>query len=446
MLESFVNIPYLDFFEPSFTMDIDSIENLLYNLNINTDDEVSSQSPGTDDVNENDSVLIVDDIEYVEAKNVARKTRKGTGKRSIVWKLGIELKRVEDEARFWQCLVCKRVMNKSTIYSASATSAPFRHLKTEHGIIERDKRFIQVEQEADSNSEPGTGSPIANSFNSLVQSRLFGKKLIDKLRYLFLQWIVCCHLALVMVENPFFLSFIRLINSTVLDYLPKSSNTLRGWVLGEYQRQKDIKKDIMRKSRSRISLSFDTWTAPFAKKHIISLIAHFVDENWERRHLQLSMSRLYGDHSGENVAAHIVPILHEWEIDGRINYFITDNEASNGTAIDHILRAIDPNYKRVDRQRRWIRCLAHTLNLTAQAFLLGENPETFEATVQGAELRNDIDELQRIWRDRGFIGKLTNIIRSIRRSPKQRTKFERIKVDASGDVEWLAAEEIPYQI
>jgi hypothetical protein len=40
----------------------------------------------------------------------------------------------------------------------------------------------------------------------------------------------------------------------------------------------------------------------------------------ERRHLQHSirMSRLYDDHSGENVAAHIAPILREWGIDGQI--------------------------------------------------------------------------------------------------------------------------------
>jgi hypothetical protein len=101
-----------------------------------------------------------------------------------------------------------------------------------------------------------------------------------------------------------------------------------------------------RKARSRITISFDTWTAPFAKKHVISLIAHFVNENWERRHLQLSMSRLYGDYGGENVAAHIAPILREWGIDGQINYFITDNEAANGTAIDYILRAIDPSHKK----------------------------------------------------------------------------------------------------
>jgi hypothetical protein len=81
------------------------------------------------------------------------------------------------------------------------------------------------------------------------------------------------------------------------------------------------------------------------------------------------------------------------------------------------------------------------LQIEAIAFLLGKNPEIFEVTVQGAGLKNDLEELQCIWRERGFIGKLTNTIRSIRRSPKQWAKFERIKVDKSGDIEWLAAED-----
>src|SRR5204863_6798904 len=84
----------------------------------------------------------------------------------------------------------------------------------------------------------------------------------------------------------------------------------------------------------------------------------------------------------------------------------------------------------------------HTLTLVAQAFLLGDDPKLFEANVHGAELRNSLEELQKTWRARGFIGKLINIIHSIRRSPKQRTEFERIKVDERGDIEWLAAEDI----
>jgi len=329
----------------------------------------SESSTAASDNHEQNS-LFIDGNEYVETRNLARPTRKGSGKKkSSVWKLGVELKRVDDGAKFWQCLVCKRT-DKSTIYTAAATSGPFRHLKNEHGIIERNKRFVRSEKPEHLDSESPKDSPIVHSFNHQASVNLFSKTLIDGLRLLFLQWIICCHLALSMIENHFFLAFIRFINRTVLDYLPKSSDTLRKWVISEYQRQKKIRKETISRSRSRISISFDTWTAPFAKKHIISVIAHFVDENWERRHLQLSMSRLYGGHSGASLAAHIVPILRDWGIDDRIGYFITDNEAANGTAIDHILVAIEPTYKKTDRPMRWIRCLPHTLNLVAQVFMI----------------------------------------------------------------------------
>ena len=86
---------------------------------------------------------------------------------------------------------------------------------------------------------------------------------------------------------------------------------------------------------------------------------------------------------------------------------------ANGTTIDHILGAIEATYKKADRSKHWICCLPHMLNLVAQAFLLGNDPKLFEANVHGAELRNSLEELQKIWRAHGFIGKLINIIHSI---------------------------------
>jgi len=432
----------------------DDIDELLNNLNIQEDVNIQEGDIQEDETELDESALLseilgesesaietatedngkedkltIDGRKYVE---VAKLARKGASRnRSSVWKLGIELKR-DDGAKCWQCLVCKR-RNKLTVYAASATTVPFRYLKTEHRIEEQNKHLVRLQSSERLDSQ---------AFNNHVDTRFCKKELIDDLRLRFLQWLICCHIALSMVENDFFRSLIRFINSAVLEFIPKTSDTLRKWVIAEYQRQKKIQKEIILHSRNQITISFDTWTAPFAKKHIISVIAHFIDQNWERRHLQLSMSRLYGGHSGENVAAHVVPILRDWEIDGRIGQFITDNEPANGTAIDHILFAIDPTYKKADRSRRWIRCLAHTLNLVSQAFLLGENPEKFQARVLGAEAVNDLDELQALWRDRGFIGKLTNIVRYIRKSPKQRGEFERVKVSECGDIEWLAVEDV----
>ena len=131
----------------------------------------------------------------------------------------------------------------------------------------------------------------------------------------------------------------------VLEYLPGSSQTVRKWIMDEYKWQKETKKEVLRHSRSQISISFDTWTSSFCKKHVLSMIAHFVDENWERQHLQLSMCWLYGGYSGANVATHILPILSDWEISNRIGYFITDNEYLLTDKVYEIDKYLVPLYK-----------------------------------------------------------------------------------------------------
>ena len=78
-------------------MDLEDVNDLLRDLNLDTDNESNSQSSGAGDDDDNEHGLIIDGTKYVEAKTIARKNRKGAGgKRSSVWKLGKELKRVED--------------------------------------------------------------------------------------------------------------------------------------------------------------------------------------------------------------------------------------------------------------------------------------------------------------------------------------------------------------
>src|SRR5436190_14791718 len=152
----------------------------------------------------------------------------------------IELKRVDDSTKFWQCKVCKK-MNKSTIYTAAATSGPFRHLKNDHGIVEENKHFVRLEKQKHLDSETSKDSSIIRDFNHQASVDLFCKTLIDEFRLLFLQWIICCHLALSMVENRFFRALIRFINRAVLEYLPESSDTVRKWVISEYKCQIEIR-------------------------------------------------------------------------------------------------------------------------------------------------------------------------------------------------------------
>jgi hypothetical protein len=391
--------------------------------------------------------------EYIEAKDIAKPVAGGKGKRtrtSAVWKLGKEVTLVKENKPCWRCSICKNE-GKIAIFVGVSTSGPLRHLKSDHGYGKRKGRLVRLRRAREGTNEMPSVAPRSQGQGS-VSGPYLSIPTVDEFRSLFLQWIICCHIALIMVENPLFRKLIEFINHIILQFLPSSGNTLRQWVIEEYERQKTVKKEVLRKARSRITISFDTWTSPFSRKHVLSIIAHFVDEKWKRRHVNLSMCRLYGGHSGENIGHHVVLVLRDWGIASKVGYVITDNEPANGTAVDNIFETLEPEFyrrmktkkaRKTELRKRWVRCLAHTLNLISQAFLLGKDPEQFLLRSDTAELNGDLDTLTDLWRKRGFIGKLSNIVRYIRRSPKQRAEFERIRVsDDAGDVYWVAVEEV----
>src|ERR1700735_939098 len=107
----------------SFTPnDDDIIGQLLRNLDIQdaeTDTETDSETDtelddsrvlseimgtGTEDNGQADK-LTIDNVEYVEVAKVARKGR--SKNRSSIWKIGVELKKVDDKSKWWLCLACK---------------------------------------------------------------------------------------------------------------------------------------------------------------------------------------------------------------------------------------------------------------------------------------------------------------------------------------------------
>jgi hypothetical protein len=96
-------------------------------------------------------------------------------------------------------------MDQVTVYAAAATSSAKRHLEDDHNILEKDKRFILLNKQNQAASED---SPIIRSFSRQSDQTSavawIGKRSIEEFRWLFLQWIICCHIALAMVGNPFF--------------------------------------------------------------------------------------------------------------------------------------------------------------------------------------------------------------------------------------------------
>ena len=139
---------------------------------------------------------------------------------------------------------------------------------------------------------------------------------------------------------------------------------------------------------------------------------------------------MQGAHSGENIAEAIVRVIQEYDIADKVGYFQADNAGNNDTCIEAILKEISPSS--TANQRR-LRCYGHVINLAAKAFLFGDDLDAFELEINTLEkLKLEIRyerELLALWRKRGSIGKLHNLVIWIRRSPQRRESFMSLSRD-----------------
>jgi hypothetical protein len=79
------------------------------------------------------------------------------------------------------------------------------------------------------------------------------------------------------------------------------------------------------------------------------------------------------------------------------------------------------------------RCFGHMLNLAARAFLWGEDPDSFEREAF-TEAAFQVEERElRLWRKRGAVGKLHNIVRFVRASPQRRELMKSLACDQNDE-------------
>ena len=112
-------------------------------------------------------------------------------------------------------------------------------------------------------------------------------------------------------------------------------------------RKEKLHQDIQ-EAYSKISISFDLWTSPNCHA-ILGCIAHFIDKNGKRRTAVLGLRELLGEHSGENMADVLLHIFKDYNISGRIGYFMADNATSNDNCIDLVLQVLYPNMSKKQR-------------------------------------------------------------------------------------------------
>lgn len=79
---------------------------------------------------------------------------------------------------------------------------------------------------------------------------------------LLIRWIEFCQLAFFMPEDSTLRVLLSHVNASLGALLLTTRSTPRVWNFVEYKRQKDLLKEELAHTISKVQLSFDTWTVP----------------------------------------------------------------------------------------------------------------------------------------------------------------------------------------
>lgn len=292
---------------------------------------------------------------------------------SGIWLYGDEyIKLAEpDKAPCWVCDLCDAVR---TMPSGGGTSNMVQHLKKDHGIL-----LKRTRNDRESEDSPTTSSSIGIHTETPVRTPRFSALVtrldIDRHRGLLIRWIVTQQIPYSAVEQPEFRDWLLYIQPSLEAYLPKSHNTIKGWVDSEYQKAKEAVKERLADTISRIHLSFDIWTS-LSGLPILGICAHFLTPTLQLCHPLLATRQIEGSHTGEGIAEVIAAVVKEFEIlPNKLGVYVADNASNCDRACKELVYRLHEGKE--DEGSRRSRCLGHIINLAAQAFIYGEKNEAF---------------------------------------------------------------------
>ena len=126
------------------------------------------------------------------------------------------------------------------------------HLKDHHRIDKNgpmpQRRHAFTDNLTDDPAEQPSQSGISSYFSVLDYERL-KQKLI--------KWIVVIHIAFSQIENEWFRDFLNVFNKKLVDWIPKNGDTVRKWILADFDARKNDIRQQLCKNKSSIHLSFD---------------------------------------------------------------------------------------------------------------------------------------------------------------------------------------------
>jgi len=336
-----------------------------------------------------------------------------------VWEYGYDIEKNGSGHRFWLCRECHQ--RKATIthmYDAASTSQANSHMEDVHRINKDGPMPPQRKKQrtlfdlANLNPHRLKDQAVMNAFIASFDPLQFQRLLI--------RWVACDNVPFNKLESRYFRELMEYANSAIIESgsLP-THNTIREWIIRSFNGHKGVITELLGRSLSKINVSFDAWSSRKFTS-LLGLTVHFLDEEGKLRTFLLGLPQIEGRHTGENLAERVGEIINEFGFEDRIGYFVTDNADNNDTCLEEL--GIEFGF---NKKHRRLRCCGHIINLVARSILFGTDADAFEEECQAdKEVQDEI----RLWRSRGPIGKLHNIVHWVQRSGQRISKLHQLQL------------------
>lgn len=185
--------------------------------------------------------------------------------------------------------------------SSGGTSKPAGHLRNKH------PRKLRK------SSHPGTipvvrTSPLTAAFERVAsaQEKGFTKDSADQL---LLNWIIYSNQSFTAIQQKAFREFVKNIQPKYK--LPKCADTIRSWVVRNYEDQKQEVRSEIQNAITQIHISIDGWTSPHQSMTVVGLVGHFTIERGGRLSPVLALKEIQGSHTGAALAELVVKVVEE---------------------------------------------------------------------------------------------------------------------------------------
>ncbi|GKE43293.1 zinc finger BED domain-containing protein RICESLEEPER 2-like protein, partial [Tanacetum coccineum] len=188
-------------------------------------------------------------------------------------------------------------------------------------------------------------------------------------RKLLVQEVITDELPLSSLEHKGLHEFMKAVCPTV--QIPSHETILSDCVqlfLDEKLKLKSFIKNV----NQRVCITLDTWT-PNQYVNYLCVIAHFIDNDWDKHKKILSFAPILSD-DGEEIGKVVEKCLHDWEIDNVLT-ISAGNSSSNDAVISYLKERLTNTV--LDGRFLHSRCLIDVLN-TMVKVVLNEYDDSFE--------------------------------------------------------------------